>query len=193
MKHGALINRFKYENQVIEVYKRDHTFYAVLNNNEFTKRHSTVLKAFDEAFDMIEGYGVKISRELKELSKKIQKVAMNPAQLIRKIEKDIEATLDDAYVTQRSLPGSYHYPPEPGEIEVRNAYIEKFPELSIDEAEHLPNRFECTVSETFREDEEEADVRLYFEVSVTSKNIKPNGKVEIEFTDRFVGWDYDWS
>jgi hypothetical protein len=193
-KNGTLLNRYKYEGHLIEMYKTGNSFYAVLDSAHSTKYCLSNRRAFQEAVNIMEGRGLKLASDLREISKKImEKIAMSPSQIIRKIEKEIDAEIEEAYVKERSLPGSYHYPPEAGEIEITHAYIEKIPELSIEEAEMLPNRFECAVSERFRDEDlnEEADVKLYFDITVHSKNIKPNGKVEIEFSDRFTGWDYD--
>lgn len=193
MSQGELINKFKHEGHLIEIYKRGSFFVGVINASFSTGQCFTHKRAFQEAIKVMEGKGMKISEELRGLSQKMTKIAMSPSQVIRKVEKLMEATLEDAYVTEKSHPGSYHYPPESGEIEVKHAYIEKFPELSIEEAELLPNRFECAVAETFRDDElnEEAGVLLYFDVTIESKNILPNGKVEVEWSDRFTGWDYN--
>lgn len=193
MKRGNLINRFKFGGHLIEMYQSAQGFYAVVDSKHSTKQTLTGKKAFNEAITLMEGTSMKVANELREIASSISKIALSPSQIIRKIEKEVEATLDEAYVTERSHPGSYHYPPEAGEIEVKNAYIESFPQLTIEEAELLPNKFECAVVETFRDEElnEEADVRLFFEVTIESKNIQPNGKVEIEFKDRFIGWEYD--
>lgn len=183
-----LINRFNYDGNTIEIYREGNSYSAVLNSNQKTGKFISAKKAFAAVGEMMDK---KIANDLLEISK-MMKSASNPASVIRKIEKELTAEME-AHVVSKSHPGSYYHPPEPGEIEVTHAYIEGFPELSVEDAEILPNRFECTVSEVFRDEEmgEEAEVSLYFQVTITSKKLLKDGKVEIEFDDKFTGWDYN--
>lgn len=184
-----LLNRFKYGNHQIELYKVKN-YYSAAVDSERTAEFNSIKQAFLGALDIMEKKSRDLANELRSISKQMTlKTAKNPASVIRKIEKDMKADME-VHVLSRSYPGSYDYPPEPAEFEVKDAYIEFFPDLTIEEAEALPNVFECSVYENYSDDREEAGFILNFEVRVLSKNIQKNGMVEIEFEDSFIDWDH---
>ena len=106
------------------------------------------------------------------------------------LAKKMEVEDVDIHLVAKGVPGSYDFPAEATEVEVKHAIL-GIHDLTIDEAERLPMHFDVQKSHSYElDDGEVVDLVLTFDVQVKSKKPIKNNMVEIEFTDSLKAWDY---
>lgn len=130
----------------------------------------------------------KISTDLRTVADRL--VTSSVAELIKDIasESKVEAHCENTY---KGWGGTREDPPESPEIEVTEAYIVEFPELSVEAAEDLPRQFKISIpAQVTDEYDNHYEIICHFDVHVKNKHLLPNGDVEIEFTEKLKDWKY---
>jgi hypothetical protein len=131
----------------------------------------------------------KLSNSLRAVAGRMKESYSNELINFLESESKIDASGHNTY---KGFRGSREEPPEPAEVEVTDASISEFPTLDVDWAEELPRHFKMSVSgQVTDEYENEYDIVCHFEITVKNKKLLPNGEVEIDFEEKFKGWDYE--